>query len=69
LERALALAPKDYEARALFQVYRMVHRSQAAAEQYAVATELALRDDDGGQACFAAVTGHGLGHEPCWKRR
>jgi tetratricopeptide (TPR) repeat protein len=58
LERAIALAPEDYEARgALSQLYRMTDRPQAAAEQYAVAQELALRDDEAGQACFAAVTG------------
>jgi tetratricopeptide (TPR) repeat protein len=59
LERATTLSPEDYEARgALSQVYRLADRPQAAAEQYAVARELALRDDEAGQACFAAVTGN-----------
>lgn len=58
LERAIALAPEDYEARgALSHVYRVTNQPQAAAEQYAVARELALRDDEGCQACFAAVAG------------
>jgi tetratricopeptide (TPR) repeat protein len=58
LERAIALAPEDYEARgALSRVLRMADRPQAAAEQYAIARELALRDDEAGQACFAAVSG------------
>jgi superkiller protein 3 len=57
-ERAIALSPDDYEARgALSRVYRLAGQPQAAAEQYTIARELALRDDEAGQACFAAVTG------------
>ena len=58
LERAVALAPDDYEARgALSRLYRMTNLPQLAAEHFAVAHELALHDDEAGQACFAAVTG------------
>ena len=59
LERAVALTPEDYEARgALAQAYRLTNQPQAAAEQYAFARELALRADEAGQACFAAVSGN-----------
>lgn len=58
LERSIALEPEDYEARgALAKVYRLAGRQQDAAEQYAIANAMAQRDNEYGQACFAAVTG------------
>lgn len=57
LERSITLDPDDYEARgALAKVYRLAGRQQDAAEQYTIAHEMAQRDDEYGQACFAAVS-------------
>lgn len=59
LERSIALDPTDYEARgALAKVYRKVGRLQEAGDQYAVAYEMAMQDDEYGQACFEAVSGN-----------
>lgn len=59
LERSIALDPTDYEARgALAKVYRKVGRLQEAGDQYAIAYEMAMQDDEYGQACFAAVSGN-----------
>ncbi len=59
LERSVALEPQDYEAgAALAKVYRTVGRQQDADERYALASELASRDDEYGQACFEAVSGN-----------
>jgi tetratricopeptide (TPR) repeat protein len=58
LERSIALDPTDYEARAaLAKVYHKVGRLQEAGDQYAIAHEMAMQDDEYGQACFAAVSG------------
>ena len=60
LERAVALEPQDYEARgALAKVLRTVGRQPDAQEQYAIAHEMAAQDNEYGQACFQAVSGHG----------
>ena len=60
LERSVALEPHDYEARAaaLARVYRTAGRQQDADEQYALAHEMASRDNEYGQACFEAVSGN-----------
>jgi len=59
LERAVTLEPQDYEARgALARIYRTVGRQQDAHEQYAIASEMAGRDDEYGRACFEAVSGN-----------
>ena len=59
LERSVTLEPGDYEARvALARVYRTVGRGEDADEQYAVASEMARRDNEYGQACFEAVSGN-----------
>jgi tetratricopeptide (TPR) repeat protein len=59
LDRSIALAPEDYEARgALAQIYRTIGHEQKAQEQYAVAAEMAGRDDEYGRACFEAVSGN-----------
>jgi tetratricopeptide (TPR) repeat protein len=58
LERAVALDPEDYEVRgALAKVLRTVGRQGDAEAQYALAISLASRDNEYGQACFAAVSG------------
>ncbi|MGZ9164336.1 MAG: tetratricopeptide repeat protein [Anaerolineales bacterium] len=59
LKQSITLEPGDYEARgALARVYRNVGRGQDADEQYAIASEMAGRDNEYGQACFAAVIGN-----------
>jgi tetratricopeptide (TPR) repeat protein len=59
LERSIELEPSDYEARAaLVKVYRAVGRRQDADAHYAIAQEMALKDDEYGQACFEAVLGN-----------
>ena len=59
LEQSVALNPEDYEARgALAKVYRTVGRHQDADDQYALASEMANRDNEYGQACFEAVSGN-----------
>lgn len=59
LERSIELDPSDYEARAaLAKVYRTVGRIQDGDEQYAIAYEMAMKDDEYGQACFEAVLGN-----------
>ena len=59
LERSVTLEPQDYEARgALARVYRSVGRHHEAQEQYALASEMAERDNEYGRACFEAVSGH-----------
>jgi len=59
LEQSVTLEPEDYEARgALAKVYRSVGRGQEANEQYAIASEMAGRDNEYGQACFEAVSGN-----------
>jgi tetratricopeptide (TPR) repeat protein len=59
LEQSVALEPQDYEARgALAKVYRSVGRGQDADKQYAIASQMARRDDEYGQACFEAVSGN-----------
>jgi len=59
LEQAVAFAPQDYEARAaLAKVYRTVGRQQDGEEHYAIAKEMALKDDEYGQACFEVVSGN-----------
>lgn len=59
LERSIALDPTDYEARgALAKVYRKVGRLRDGDEQYAIAHEMAMQDDEYGQACFEAVSGN-----------
>ena len=59
LERSVALEPEDYEARgALARMYRSVGRRQDAYQQYAIASEMADRDNEYGQACFEAVSGN-----------
>ena len=59
LERSVMLEPGDYAARAaLARVYRTVGRGEDADEQYAVASEMAGRDNEYGQACFEAVSGN-----------
>ena len=59
LEQSLALEPGDYKARgALAMVYRSAGRGQDADEQYAIASEIARRDNEYGQACFEALTGN-----------
>ncbi len=58
LEQSIVLEPDDYEARgALAKVYRLAGRQQEATEQYAIANAMAQRDNEYGQACFAAVSG------------
>ncbi len=58
LEQSILLDPSDYEARAeLAKVYRLAGQQEAATEQYALAREMALQDDEYGRACFAAVSG------------
>jgi hypothetical protein len=55
----VALEPADYEARgALAKVYRIVGRQQDAEQQRAIAHEMAMQDDEYGQACLAAVSGN-----------
>lgn len=59
LEQSIALEPTDYEARgALAKVYRKVGRLQDSDDQHAIAYEMAMQDDETGQACFAAVSGN-----------
>ena len=59
LERAVALEGDDYEAKgALAAVYRRVGREQDANQQFILALELAAQDDEYGQACLQAVSGH-----------
>lgn len=59
LEQAVSFAPQDYEARAaLAKVYRTAGRQQDADEHYAIAKEMALKDDEYGQACFEVVSGN-----------
>ena len=59
LEQSIALEPQDYEARgALARVYRSVGRGQDADEQYAIASEMASKDNEYGRACFEAVSGN-----------
>ena len=58
LERAVELAPRDYEARAaLAKVYRKAGNLPAAEQHYNTALEAALQDDEYGQSCFYAVSG------------
>jgi tetratricopeptide (TPR) repeat protein len=58
-EKAVSLAPQDYEARAaLAGVYRSVSRAREAEQQYAIAHDMAMEDDDYGLACFEAVSGN-----------
>jgi len=58
LERAVELDPEDYEARAaLARVLRESGNLAASEEHYMLAEEMALRDDEYGQACFYAVSG------------
>jgi len=58
LERSITLEPDDYEARgALAQAYQLAGRQQDATEQYSRANAMAQRDNEYGQACFAAVIG------------
>lgn len=59
LERAVALEPQDYEARAaLAQAYRAVGRTAEAADQDALADEMAVQDEEYGQACVQALRGN-----------
>src|SRR5215216_1675812 len=59
LENSIMLEPQDYEAHgALAKLYRSVGRGQDADEQYAIASEIAGRDNEYGQACFEAVSGN-----------
>lgn len=59
LEQAVTLDPEDYEARgALARIYRTAGRQNDAQEQYAVASEMAGKDDEYGRACFEAVSGY-----------
>ena len=59
LEQSIALAPDDYEARgALAKMYRITGRTQEACEHYAIASEMAGRDDEYGLACFESVSGN-----------
>jgi len=59
LEQSVAMEAGDYEARgALARLYRSVGRGQDADEQYAIASELAGRENEYGQACLAAVSGN-----------
>jgi superkiller protein 3 len=59
LERSVALERQDYEARgALARVYQTVGRQEDSREQYAIASEMAAQDNEYGQACFEAVSGH-----------
>lgn len=58
LAQSILLDPSDYEARAeLAKVYRLAGQQEAATRQYVLAREMALQDDEYGQACFAAVSG------------
>lgn len=59
LEHAIALEPRDYEARgALARLYRTAGRTADAAEHHAIAAAQAAQDNEYGQACFAAVSGN-----------
>ena len=59
LERAVALEPQDYEARAaLAVVYRATSRNVEADAQDALADEMAKQDEEYGQACVQALRGN-----------
>ena len=59
LERAIALEPQDYEARAALAVaYRAVGRNADAAEQDALADAMAEQDEEYGHACVQALRGN-----------
>ena len=59
LERAIALGAHDYEARAaLAHLYRAIGRHSQADEQDAIADEMALQDEEYGQACVQALRGN-----------
>jgi Tfp pilus assembly protein PilF len=58
LERALELDPNDYEARgALAKVYREAGNLPASEQHHSLALQMALQDNEYGQACFHAVYG------------
>ncbi len=59
LEQSITLNPQDYEARGLLaKVLRTVGRHQEADAHDASARAMAERDNEYGQACFAAVSGN-----------
>lgn len=59
LERAIALESQDYEARAaLANVYRAAGRHAEADTQDALADEMAVQDEEYGQACVQALRGN-----------
>jgi tetratricopeptide (TPR) repeat protein len=59
LERAIALEPQDYEARAaLAHVYHAAGRHSEANELDALADEMALQDEEYGLACVKALRGN-----------
>lgn len=59
LERAIALEPDDYEARAaLARIYRETGRLEAAEEHFQQAWETAWQDEEYGRACVQAVSGN-----------
>jgi len=59
LERAIELDPSDYEARgALAKVYRVTGNLSAMEFQYNTGSEMAMQDNEYGQACFHAVSGN-----------
>ncbi len=59
LERAVEMDPDDYEARgALALVYRESGNPLAAENHYKAALDMAMQDNEYGQACFYAVSGN-----------
>jgi tetratricopeptide (TPR) repeat protein len=59
LEQAVAMEPGDYEARgALALVYRESGDLKAGDAHYQAALDMALQDNEYGQACFHAVSGN-----------
>ena len=59
LERAIALEPQDYEARAaLAKEYRAAGHHTEAGEQDTLADEMAVQDEEYGQACVQALRGN-----------